>query len=205
MTAPHSMSVSLNDTFVHIHTGMHACTHTYTHTCTHADIHTHINTYKLREHVRSQMVVYVCISHVHLYMYLLSIYCINVSCTLCYLHTSYLYMYCTCSVCILYVYCDATYIGEVVDCNEGACIPDLDPANGLTAHCLCPRHTSGQFCEMCKCRRRASDVVFDTIFWNRNKCREDSVLNLMYFSFNIRSDESKVELCLDLTCTHSPC
>ena len=136
-------------------------------------------------------------------MYLLSIYCINVSCTLCYIaHIIFVHVYVhMLSVCLL----NTAYIGEVVDCNEGVCIPDLDPANGLTAHCLCPRHTSGQFCEMCKCRRRASDVVFDTIFWNRNKCREDSVLNLMYFSFNIRSDESKVELCLDLTCTHSPC
>ena len=66
--------------------------------------------------------------------------------------------------CTLYVYCDATYIGEVVDCNEGVCIPD--PANGLTAHCLCPKNTSGQFCEMCKCRRRASGAVFDTMLWN---------------------------------------
>ena len=80
-------------------------------------------------------------------------------------------------------YCDATYIGEVVDCNEGVCIPDSDPANGLTAHCLCPNNTSGQFCELCKCRRRASGVVFDTIFWDRNEifhCRENSVLNLIY-------------------------
>ena len=60
-----------------------------------------------------------------------------------------------------------TYIGKVVDCNEGVCIPD--PANGLTANCLCPKNTSGQFCEMCKCRRRASGAVFDSMFWNRNE------------------------------------
>ena len=77
---------------------------------------------------------------------------VHVSCALSAMYFTYiyLYMYCICSVCILYVYCDATYIGEVVDCNEGACIPDLDPANGLTANCLCPKNTSGQFCEMCK-------------------------------------------------------
>ena len=75
----------------------------------------------------------------------------------------YLYIYML-SVHCMFIVMLYTYKGKVVDCNEGVCIPD--PANGLTANCLCPKNTSGQFCEMCKCRRRASGAVFDTMFWN---------------------------------------
>ena len=84
-------------------------------------------------------------------------------CILCY---GYVYSFvrecAQCTYTIINVLYVRIYVGEVMDCNEGVCIPDL--ANVLNANCLCPKNTSGQLCEICKCNKEPLySVVFNPL------------------------------------------